>query len=161
MSSIENIEPVKKKRGRKKKSEIEAALKLANSSENIVIEKPPPKKRGRKPKGGKIIENKVKIINDYNEQNSIILHLKCNLKDLENEENNNLDDDVNEKKDNQKKDLIYCDINNNEYNTLYNNTMSNINFSDAENNDHSESDETYDDNNINNESIIVYLCFLV
>jgi len=154
MSSIENIEPVKKKRGRKKKSEIEAALKLANSSENIVIEKPPPKKRGRKPKGGKIIENKVKIINDYNEQNSIILHLKCNLKDLENEENNNSDDDVNEKKDNQKKDLIYCDINNNEYNTLYNNTMSNINFSDAENNDHSESDETYDDTNINNESII-------
>ena len=51
----------------------------------IELEKPPPKKRGRKPKGGKIItdikkknENNVKVIEN------IILHLKCKKSDLKN-----------------------------------------------------------------------------
>lgn len=65
-----------KKRGRKKKSET-----IENSvSEEIV--KPIPKKRGRKPKGGKIITSLENMeIKDNNEQN-IILHLKCSLNDI-------------------------------------------------------------------------------
>ena len=60
-----------KKRGRKPKKQ------------SIVVDKPPPKKRGRKPKGGKIIKKNEKI-NQSNENNqpNIILHLKCNSKDL-------------------------------------------------------------------------------
>ncbi len=94
-------EPVKKKRGRKKKSEIEE-IEKKKQEQQIVEEKPPPKKRGRKPKGGKIIENKVKTISNYDEPNSVILHLKCNLKDIQTEEVNN------------KEDVTYYDINKNE-----------------------------------------------
>mgnify|MGYP001263001301 CR=1 FL=1 len=48
--------------------------------------KPPPKKRGRKPKGGKIVQKNIakKSNFDVNNQN-IILHLKCNTEDLNKE----------------------------------------------------------------------------
>ena len=51
----------------------------------IETEKPPPKKRGRKPKGGKIITD-IKINNDNNVKiiENIILHLKCKKSDLKN-----------------------------------------------------------------------------
>ena len=47
--------------------------------------KPPPKKRGRKPKGGKIVSKKSIQDNnvDINKQN-VILHLKCTSDDLKN-----------------------------------------------------------------------------
>jgi hypothetical protein len=65
---------VPKKRGRKKKCETEPVE---------IVEPPVMKKRGRKPKGGKITN---KII-DNEEQapvlSNIILHLKCSLKDIE------------------------------------------------------------------------------
>ena len=52
--SLNTVEVVKKKRGRKKKSE------LANESEKTVPQEPVvPKKRGRKPKGGKLIKKPV------------------------------------------------------------------------------------------------------
>jgi hypothetical protein len=41
------------------------------------------KKRGRKPKGGKIVPNAVVDDDDSSNKQNIILHLKCNLKDLE------------------------------------------------------------------------------
>ena len=106
MSQNEIIEHVKKKRGRKKKSEIEEELKKKeeNVENTIKEEKPPPKKRGRKPKGGKIIENKTKTISNYDEQNSVILHLKCNLKDI-------INDSVLQESN---KELVYFDINNND-----------------------------------------------
>jgi len=69
----------KKKRGRKK------AVK-PDESANVPteIEKPAPKKRGRKPKGGKIISNNnLTTIIKENEPN-VILHLKCNLSDINN-----------------------------------------------------------------------------
>lgn len=73
-------EPIKKKRGRKKKSEL--------ATENItssVEEKEPAvaKKRGRKPKGGKLYikENDNNI--EQNSTSNVILHLKCCLKDVE------------------------------------------------------------------------------
>jgi hypothetical protein len=41
------------------------------------------KKRGRKPKGGKIIQQVVSINNQNVERPNIILHLKCSMKDLQ------------------------------------------------------------------------------
>jgi hypothetical protein len=118
------ITPIKPKRGRRSKKDIElanaaaaaAALKSANSSsnnlclsttdinnsssesdenqiksvidsletsecENVVV-KPPPKKRGRKPKGGKIVQQNLHELPKKEEKPNIILHLKCSMKDL-------------------------------------------------------------------------------
>lgn len=68
-----------KKRGRKKKSEIEA-----NKILNPVEQEAPaaPKKRGRKPKGGKILQNIAPIVETEKEEQNVILHLKCSLNDL-------------------------------------------------------------------------------
>jgi hypothetical protein len=71
----DNIEkkdkPPPKKRGRKPKKKVEQK------------DKPPPKKRGRKPKGGKIISKKdLQIKDDKKVEHNIILHLKCNSKDI-------------------------------------------------------------------------------
>uniref|UniRef100_A0A6C0EU52 MYM-type domain-containing protein n=1 Tax=viral metagenome TaxID=1070528 RepID=A0A6C0EU52_9ZZZZ len=41
-----------------------------------------PKKRGRKPKGGKIVKNEKSDINTTIEKKNIILHLKCRLSDI-------------------------------------------------------------------------------
>jgi hypothetical protein len=69
-----------KKRGRKKKEEEE-------EKEPITLEyKEPPdtnKKRGRKPKGGKLIQNTGVVQNTPTAPANIILHLRCSLKDLE------------------------------------------------------------------------------
>ena len=69
--------PVKGKRGRRSKKEIEMAKALENNMNNpnlidgenhVILQdakpaeeivKPPPKKRGRKPKGGKIVQQTV------------------------------------------------------------------------------------------------------
>jgi len=57
-----------------------------NTVENMVIatatDKPAPKKRGRKPKGGKIIHQTANITNEKEQKPNIILHLKCSFKDL-------------------------------------------------------------------------------
>ena len=45
--------------------------------------KPLPKKRGRKPKGGKIIQQITPINNNKESKPNVILHLKCSLKDLQ------------------------------------------------------------------------------
>lgn len=76
--SLNTVEVVKKKRGRKKKSE------LANESEKTVPQEPVvPKKRGRKPKGGKLIKKPVETNDDNNQISNVILHLKCSLSDIE------------------------------------------------------------------------------
>jgi hypothetical protein len=49
--------------------------------ENVVV-KPPAKKRGRKPKGGKIIQQTLSVVEHKENKPNIILHLKCSLKDL-------------------------------------------------------------------------------
>ena len=41
-----------------------------------------PKKRGRKPKGGKIVEKNVILTNKKDSVENIILHLKCSSKDI-------------------------------------------------------------------------------
>lgn len=53
----------------------------ANENEN-ESDKPVAKKRGRKPKGGKIIQQVVPITNAIETKPNVILHLKCSLKDL-------------------------------------------------------------------------------
>ena len=45
--------------------------------------KPLAKKRGRKPKGGKIIQQSVSINNNKETKPNVILHLKCSIKDLQ------------------------------------------------------------------------------
>ena len=47
------------------------------------LEKPGAKKRGRKPKGGKIIQQIIHLNNNKDLKPNIILHLKCSLKDLQ------------------------------------------------------------------------------
>lgn len=64
----------KKKRGRKK---------LKKNDAPLVSEPKVHKKRGRKPKGGKIIQQKTNNNSDKNIVPNIILHLKCSLKDIE------------------------------------------------------------------------------
>ncbi len=46
------------------------------------LDKPIGKKRGRKPKGGKIIQQIVSLNNNKETKPNVILHLKCSLKDL-------------------------------------------------------------------------------
>ena len=75
-------EVIKKKRGRKKKSEIEN-----NNISYVVetVEEQPkiPKKRGRKPKGGKIIDKPTVDMNEKVTITNVILHLKCFLNDIQ------------------------------------------------------------------------------
>ena len=69
---------------------IEKLLETDNASDlenNEVInllhdEKAIPKKRGRKPKGGKIIQQVVSSDNNNEVKPNVILHLKCSFKDL-------------------------------------------------------------------------------
>ena len=48
------------------------------------------KKRGRKPKGGKIITQKLEENNNQNEIPNIILHLKCSINDIKNKNSDSL-----------------------------------------------------------------------
>jgi hypothetical protein len=57
----------------------------SNTVKNTEItnsDKPIAKKRGRKPKGGKIIQHIVPLNNNKETKPNVILHLKCSLKDL-------------------------------------------------------------------------------
>ena len=57
------------------------------TDENNII-KPPAKKRGRKPKGGKIVQQKINMNGQKEIKPNIILHLKCSIKDLQNHSEN-------------------------------------------------------------------------
>jgi hypothetical protein len=53
-------------------------------TDTVTLEtKPPSKKRGRKPKGGKIIQQIVPSTNLKENKPNIILHLKCSIKELD------------------------------------------------------------------------------
>jgi len=55
----------------------------SNQIQKCDEEKPVAKKRGRKPKGGKIIQQIVPLNNNKEPKPNVILHLKCSLKDLQ------------------------------------------------------------------------------
>lgn len=69
--------PVKKTRGRKKKIDDNITLTM-NVDEPEVIHK----KRGRKPKGGKISTKQIIDDNEKANVSNVILHLKCSSQDL-------------------------------------------------------------------------------
>jgi hypothetical protein len=52
------------------------------SCQQLTTDKPLSKKRGRKPKGGKIVQQMVSLNNVKETKPNVILHLKCSLKDL-------------------------------------------------------------------------------
>ncbi|MHA2082295.1 MAG: hypothetical protein ACXABD_00935 [Candidatus Thorarchaeota archaeon] len=69
---------VTKRRGRKSKN---AIVETEESSVTEIAHVP--KKRGRKPKGGKIVQHSFDLNDIVEPSPNIILHLKCSLKDIE------------------------------------------------------------------------------
>jgi hypothetical protein len=92
MSQVAVVVEEKKKRGRKKQNivlQVESTAiqtgsvgNTASSPVQLDDEKPLPKKRGRKPKGGKIIPQTNTSTMSMNPEPNIILHLKCSIKDI-------------------------------------------------------------------------------
>jgi hypothetical protein len=88
----ENSE-LEKKRSRKKKELVNQEVPSNSSPQNIqiVIEDVPEngvKKRGRKPKGGKLVVKQSEQSDKPPPVSNVILHLKCSMKDLEDYNNN-------------------------------------------------------------------------
>lgn len=95
-TTVHDIDAAKKRRGRRKKTDMaENEANIDPSNTNIVfsIEDPVaeqlPKKRGRKPKGGKIISKLPIQTTSNNQLANIILHLRCSISDLERNPSNN------------------------------------------------------------------------
>jgi len=100
-AKVEVVSGVKVRKRRVCKSKNIDANKDANKDANVIIdpnniaaqshtpsvEEKVVKKRGRKPKGGKIITQKLEENNNNNEIPNIILHLKCSLNDIHNKTN--------------------------------------------------------------------------
>ena len=118
-----------------------------NILEDKIIEelKPGTKKRGRKPKGGKIIQQVTPLNNNKDSKPNIILHLKCSLKDLYN--NTLLGTNIESFTFNScKNDTTFEIITNNELSLLQNN-YNEISVSNLNNNKYEEEIENnYDDN---------------
>ena len=152
----EGVEVVKQKRGRKPKIVvIESTQTNTQKLENIHVfieepmnnvdtnlsgnnetifsndaptdeQKPGAKKRGRKPKGGKIIQNAIQLTNNKESKPNIILHLKCSLKDLQS--NTLLSSNIESFNfSSNKSNLIYEIINSNENKLIQNNYNSELN----------------------------------
>ena len=68
--------------------ELEAETELIDEDQES-IHKQVSKKRGRKPKGGKIIQQVIPVDSQINDKPNVILHLKCSMKDLQNSLNSN------------------------------------------------------------------------
>ena len=137
------IEPVvqKSKRGRKPNSLNKKTLEqnklnalkneLINTGEEISHDndttehevKPIIKKRGRKPKGGKIIHNVMVDNTNKIEKPNIILHLKCSLKDLDNLPENSIDN-IDSYKFPSKHNLTYDVIHNEDIGSIIDNNIS-------------------------------------
>lgn len=111
-------------------------------SDDTQIEEPKQgtKKRGRKPKGGKIIQNIVQLSNNKEQKPNIILHLKCSLKDLQS--STLLLSNIESFNFSSNKNNIYEIINSNENKLIQNNyssenniTQTNIEFEEAPENE--------------------------
>ena len=80
---VENVDkPPPKKRGRKSKKTLEEEKRLGINQKKV---EKIPKKRGRKPKGGKVIKKAEIVINQTINKRNIILHLKCRSDDIKND----------------------------------------------------------------------------
>jgi hypothetical protein len=86
--STSNPEIIKKKRGRKKKevaalsNNITIIIEESSVYETPQISEQPAKKRGRKPKGGKLITKPTEKKEFVQPVANVILHLKCSMHDL-------------------------------------------------------------------------------
>jgi hypothetical protein len=119
-------------------SDFEQNVNSDTNNENVVV-KSGAKKRGRKPKGGKIIVQTIQPNIQKDTKQNIILHLKCSVKDLE------LNGDYNSNFINAniesynfssgKNDLCYEIINNETSNTTLINSLVNDDKSDEETSD--------------------------
>jgi hypothetical protein len=83
-----SLDDAKKKRGRRKK-DMDTGDILSTADENVAVQVEEPsandaanKKRGRKPKGGKLISKTSETADKAPVVSNVILHLKCSLKDL-------------------------------------------------------------------------------
>lgn len=74
---------INKKRGRKKKEDNIQVIIEEPIIEVPSIEAPILKKRGRKPKGGKLINKNIIDVEQPPVSANVILHLKCSLKDIQ------------------------------------------------------------------------------
>lgn len=123
--------PEKKKRGRKSKKELEMMknLELEKHEEDNEIKQP--KKRGRKPRGGKIFPKINSSNSIINEKNNIILHLKCSLSDIDNK---NYDENIEHYQFNETKiaDLNY-EVINKKQNIIYSSNYDTDNDNDLHN----------------------------
>jgi hypothetical protein len=106
---------------------------------NTTDQKPAIKKRGRKPKGGKIIQQVVPLNQQKIDRPNVILHLKCSMKDLQSANSSCLIESFNF---GNKNELSYelLNANNNESKpiqnqTLYPNANSNANDMDYDDDD--------------------------
>jgi len=93
-------------------------------------EKSIPKKRGRKPKGGKIIQQVILNENNKEVKPNVILHLKCSLKDLYS--NSILENDIQSYNFSNTTQLSYDVINEN---STFNNKVDQLIISNEKNND--------------------------
>jgi hypothetical protein len=98
------------------------------------------KKRGRKPKGGKIVQQITHSENKINDKPNVILHLKCSIKDLQIASSNNIESYTFNSKNNLNYDLIGIENINtvNTYSNEPNDIVTNHNF---KNNDYEYIDE--------------------
>ena len=74
-------QPSVEKKPRKPRTKKADMLKKKAEEEKLK-ESQPPKKRGRKPKGGKITKAEFNIHQEIMEPKVVILHLKCKMEDL-------------------------------------------------------------------------------
>tara|TARA_B100001093_G_C26849425_1_gene1024382 strand:- start:324 stop:1277 length:954 start_codon:yes stop_codon:yes gene_type:complete len=77
---MQTVEKKPRKPRTKKVDMIKKKAEMAKLKESM-----PPKKRGRKPKGGKITKNITPIYQEVLEDKVIILHLKCKTTDIQND----------------------------------------------------------------------------
>lgn len=115
------------------------------------------KKRGRKPKGGKIVQQIIHTENKINDKPNVILHLKCSIRDLQMANLNNIESYTFNSKSNLNYDVI-GEENISSVNTYCNKTsdiITNNNFknNDFKNNDYEYIDELYPQNKDGNKEI--------
>ena len=111
--------------------------------------KPALKKRGRKPKGGKIIQQSLSVNNNKETKPNVILHLKCSLKDLQT--NSLINNDIQGYNFNNPQQLSY-DLINTESNIFNQNYQNNIILNNQIKNNNEDID--YDDDKSNSENDI-------
>ena len=124
------------------------------NEDNVVLSstqeetKPAGKKRGRKPKGGKIIQQVVPVNNNKETKPNVILHLKCSVKDLQS--NTSLSSNIESFNFSSKNDLNYEIINSNQNNNINNNVNQSNNYSSNYNCSNLNNNDNYINNNNNN-----------